>query len=106
MSTIRNMSIVRTVRVILASLILPSLGFAGLTACDSPSTVGGSTGEGPLLSTDERMAVAGAYVAAAAGRLPVDRLISRRGMALNDLGAALDDLHTGDAIRQIIEPHV
>jgi len=31
----------------------------------------GSTGEGPLLSTEERMAVAAAYVAAAGGRLPV-----------------------------------
>jgi len=31
----------------------------------------GSTGEGPLLTTEERKAVAGAYVAASAGRIPV-----------------------------------
>ncbi len=31
----------------------------------------GSTGEGPLLTTEERMAVAGAYVAAVGGRIPV-----------------------------------
>jgi len=39
-------------------------GVGGLFAC-------GSTGEGPSLSTEERLATAAAYVEAAAGRLPV-----------------------------------
>jgi len=39
-------------------------GIGGLFAC-------GSTGEGPSLSTEERLATAAAYVEAAAGRLPV-----------------------------------
>ncbi len=55
----------------------------------------GTTGEGPLLSSEERRAVAQAYVAAAAGRVPVivqvghNSLTEARGLALHagEIGA-------------------
>jgi N-acetylneuraminate lyase len=55
----------------------------------------GTTGEGPLLSSEERRAVAQAYVAAAAGRVPVivqvghNSLAEARGLALHagEIGA-------------------
>jgi N-acetylneuraminate lyase len=63
-------------------------GVRGLYVC-------GTTGEGPLLSSDERRAVAQAYVAAAEGRIPVivqvghNSLTEARGLALHagEIGA-------------------
>lgn len=67
---------------------LISDGVRGLYVC-------GTTGEGPLLSSEERRAVAQAYVAAAGGRIPVivqvghNSLAEARGLALHarEIGA-------------------
>ncbi len=40
-----------------------------------------------------------------AGLLPIDRLVTRRGVGLDDLNEALDRLHEGLEVRQIVEPH-
>ncbi|MGH8875721.1 MAG: zinc-binding dehydrogenase, partial [Acidimicrobiia bacterium] len=39
------------------------------------------------------------------GRLPVERLVTTRGLALGDLNQALDLLSEGREVRQIVEPH-
>lgn len=39
-----------------------------------------------------------------AGKLPVDQLITRRGIPLEDLNQALDRLASGEEVRQIVEP--
>ncbi|NQU25367.1 MAG: dihydrodipicolinate synthase family protein, partial [Candidatus Nealsonbacteria bacterium] len=61
----------------------------------------GSTGEGPLLSTDERMAVAGAYVAAAAGRLPVVVQVGHSSLAEAQTLAAHAEQIGADAISAV-----
>ena len=39
-----------------------------------------------------------------AGRLPVDKLLTRRNVGFDDLNEALDRLHTGTEVRQLLEP--
>lgn len=39
-----------------------------------------------------------------AGKLPVDKLITRRGIRVDDVNQALDRLASGEEIRQIVEP--
>lgn len=69
-------------------------GASGLYIC-------GSTGEGPLLSREERMATAEAYIAAAAGRIPAVVQVGQHSIPEARILAEHARAHGADAISSI-----